>query len=135
MPFISICQAIAREEGFYVHGTRASRNNNPGNIVFGNYAKVHGASGTDGRFAIFPTAEDGFRAMADLIEAHYSELTVAQAISKWAPSNENNTEAYIHNVCLWTGLNPSTVIKPYISTPYEVPKTAPNISEVVKATV
>jgi hypothetical protein len=46
-----------------VFGPRNRRNNNPGNIEYGPFAKEHGAIGTDGRFAIFPDEETGFRAM------------------------------------------------------------------------
>ena len=38
-------------------GTRAWRNNNPGNIEGSNFANTHGAIGGDGRFAIFPSQE------------------------------------------------------------------------------
>jgi hypothetical protein len=47
--------------------TRGLRNNNPGNIEFGSFAKKYGATGSDGRFAIFPTMVDGIRAIAELL--------------------------------------------------------------------
>ena len=48
-------------------GHRNWRNNNPGNIEMGKYAKKYGAIGDDGRFAIFPTYEIGQKAKSDLI--------------------------------------------------------------------
>jgi hypothetical protein len=103
-------EAIAREEGFNVPGTRPNRNNNPGDIEFGEFAKFHGATGGDPRFAIFPDAASGFAAMRALLHLYYSGLTVAAALNKWAPPVENHTNAYIANVCAWTGLTPETVL-------------------------
>ena len=76
-------------------GTRAFRNNNPGNIVDGNFAQSNGAVGTDGRFAVFPNAAAGFQALNNLLMTPtYQNLSVDQAIARYAPPNENNTAAY-----------------------------------------
>lgn len=80
-------------------GTRASRNNNPGNIQYGDFARSQGAVGSDGRFAVFPTPRDGFAAMKALLSSgSYENLTIAQAIAKWAPPSENDTQAYINGI-------------------------------------
>ncbi len=42
-------------------GSRSWRNNNPGNIEYGPFARSMGATGTDGRFAKFPSYEAGRR--------------------------------------------------------------------------
>lgn len=91
-------------------GTRAWRNNNPGNIEFGDFAKRYGAIDTDGRFAIFPNYETGRRAKeALLFETNsYRNLTLDQAINRYAPSFENNTSAYISNVASAAGVSPDT---------------------------
>lgn len=108
---MTFTQAVARMEGYYVSGTRPARNFNPGDIEYGRFAVAHGATGTDGRFAVFPDEATGFAAMRALFQAHsYAGLTIAQAIAKWAPPNENDTERYTSLVCQWTGLTPSTVI-------------------------
>jgi hypothetical protein len=103
-------EAVAREEGYYVKGSRPQRNNNPGDIEFGTFAEAHGATkGTDGRFAIFDSPEAGFAAMKALFQSsHYIDLTVSEALNRWAPPVENKTNLYIVNVCKWTGLLPST---------------------------
>ena len=88
--------------------SRCRRNHNPGNIRYGEFAQHHGAVGTDGVFAIFPTDDAGFRAMSVLLSAAYRGLTVAQAIAKWAPPTENNTAQYINDVVEWTNLKPDT---------------------------
>lgn len=77
------------------------RNNNPGNIVDGEYARKHGALplpanakelGQSGRFAVFPTYEAGRRAKANLLFTGkgYKDLSVSQAIARWAPESDNN---------------------------------------------
>lgn len=108
-------QAVAREEGFYAVGTRPNRNNNPGDIEYGKFAMAHGATSTDGRFAIFPDAGTGFKAMAALFLAPaYAGFTVAQALNKWAPPIENQTSQYIRNICIWTGCKDSDLVAPLI---------------------
>jgi len=80
-------------------GTRASRNNNPGNIEYGDFAKSKGAIGSDGRFAVFPTVVAGFNAMDSLLKGgSYSGLSVSGAIRKYAPASENDTSAYIESL-------------------------------------
>ena len=78
-------------------GSRSWRNNNPGNIEYGPFAKSMGATGSDGRFAIFPGYETGRKAQEKLLfdSKGYSGLTLADAIRKWAPGSENNVPAYI----------------------------------------
>lgn len=85
------------EDGQRMGGSRSWRNRNPGNIEFGPFAKSMGAIGSDGRFAIFPTEEAGRKAQERLLfeSKGYRDLTLPQAISKWAPGSENNVPAYI----------------------------------------
>lgn len=79
-----------------LQGSRNWRNNNPGNIEAGAYARSMGAIGTDGRFAIFPTYEMGRTAKEKLIfeGGNYRALTLSQAINRYAPPVENNTTWY-----------------------------------------
>jgi hypothetical protein len=103
--------AMARMEGWLDPTSRCRRNFNPGDIEAGRFAVAHGATGSDGRFAIFPDDETGFRAMAALLEGPvYRGLTVAQAIAKYAPSNENDTARYIELVCLWANVKPDRLL-------------------------
>lgn len=78
-------------------GSRSFRNNNPGNIEYGPFAISMGATGSDGRFAIFPSYDAGRRAQEQLLfhTSAYSGLTLGQAIAKWAPSSENDVGAYV----------------------------------------
>lgn len=120
-PKISFLEAIAREEGFYRKGARPQRNNNPGDIEWGQFSKAHGAIKAEaplGRFAVFPDVETGFTAMRALFKAPaYVGLTIAQAVAKWAPPPENDVKSYVENVCEWTGLPSNTPISGILDTP------------------
>ena len=90
-------------------GSRAWRNNNPGNLEYGKFARNHGAIGSDGRFAIFPDAMTGFKAMAGLLATSpYQKLTIEGAINRYAPPNENNVENYLKSIERQTGFPRST---------------------------
>ena len=94
--------AIAKQEGFYASGktqNRPQRNHNPGNIEDGKFARDNGATGSDGRFAIFPDDQTGMAALTALLHSKdYAGLSVDQAITKYAPPTENDTASYIANV-------------------------------------
>jgi hypothetical protein len=108
---MTFLEAVARMEGFGVPHGRSTRNNNPGDIEAGKFAQAHGATGSDGRFAIFPDPDTGFAAMKLLFQApSYKGLTVAAALNKWAPPVENATNHYIASVCSWANCKPTDVI-------------------------
>ena len=120
----SICEAFARQEGWYAQvpkATRCQRNNNPGNIRYGNFALHHNAVGKDSDgFAIFSNPQDGFNCMSDLLIAAYLGLTLKQAVYKWAPPFENDSNVYVQNVCSFTGLNPYTILTADLLRPPQV---------------
>lgn len=107
-------QAIGQIEGFNAKGSspnRPQRNHNPGDIEYGDFARKNGATGTDGRFAIFPDDQTGYRALDALLKSKdYKDLTVAQAISKFAPPKENDTAKYIKDFTARTGLGANDLI-------------------------
>lgn len=107
---LNLIQAIAREEGWGVEGAIPTRDHNPGDIVFGQFAQKHGCLHCDGRFADFPCDAAGFQAMYDLLAIHYVGLTLSAALAKWAPSTENDTSSYLKNVSQWTGLAPNAIV-------------------------
>lgn len=74
-------------------GSRSWRNNNPGNIKFGEYAKSVGATGQDDKgFAVFPDYATGRKAQEKLLfdSEGYRHKTLAGAIAKWAPASDGN---------------------------------------------
>lgn len=86
--------------------TRGYRNKNPGNIDWSPANKWQGqigkeSTGNPPRFAVFQTHEHGIRALALLLTTYQDRhncRTIRQFIQRWAPSNENNTDAYVSQV-------------------------------------
>ena len=93
-------------------GTVAWRNNNPGNIINSRFAFNNGAIGVAGRFAIFPDEQTGMMAIKSLLRSNaYVNLTISQAIHKWAPAADNNNPArYTRHVSQLTGLDATRTI-------------------------
>jgi hypothetical protein len=55
-----------------------------------------GATGSDGRFAIFPDLQSGTRALGALLSSYNRRgfNTIDSIVNRYAPGHENNTEAY-----------------------------------------
>lgn len=87
-------------------GSRSWRNNNPGNIRYTQFARDHGAIGTAGGFAVFPDVESGRTTLSSLLSGpSYISLTIAAAVSRYAPPNENDTANYERLIARLTGLD------------------------------
>ena len=82
---------------------RGLRNNNPGNIRRSNDRWMGlCARQTDPQFFQFTAPMWGYRALIKTLQTYrkkYKLQTLAELISRWAPTNENNTSAYIRSVC------------------------------------
>jgi len=105
---------------------RGVRNNNPGNIDYNPRNAWQGQLGLEvgvpyPRFARFDTPENGIRALGKLVINYRGKDgmpgvggpgidTVRETITRWAPGNENNTEAYIAAVARRLGVNANDVI-------------------------
>nr|WP_294975048.1 structural protein [uncultured Pseudomonas sp.] len=91
---------------------RGIRSNNPGNIDYNPRNDWQGQVGIEvgvpkPRFARFDTPENGIRALGKLIRAYQNKhglKSIEQIISRWAPSNENNTRAYAEAVAKAVGV-------------------------------
>lgn len=86
---------IAQFEGFGQAGVPATVNNNPGNLIAGDFSTAHGAVAQNGPFAVFPDVATGTAAQ-DALVSHYANqgLTIDQLIQKWSPGNATgNTPA------------------------------------------
>lgn len=94
--------------------TRGMRNNNPGNIEDGPFAKgLPGYAGTDGRFAKFASAEHGMGAIDSLLQNYGRQgiNTVGGVINRWAPPSDNNpTSTYAATVARALGTDPNTPV-------------------------
>ncbi|WP_211130783.1 hypothetical protein [Serratia surfactantfaciens] len=83
--------------------SRGLRNNNAGNV-----RSAPNAVGHDGGFPIFANPRDGNAALARqlMLYGDRGNNTLSGIIHTYAPSNENNTQAYINAVSRMTGFNP-----------------------------
>lgn len=84
---------------------RGIRNNNPGNIRHGDQVwQGQALNQDDPAFVQFSSPEYGIRAIAKILDTYQREgiTTISQAIERWAPPSENDTDAYIKAVCIST---------------------------------
>lgn len=121
-PPMTLPQAIATQEGFYARGPQPNspqRNHNPGNIIWGAFAKANGAlQGDNAFYACFPDDATGFAALLALLSGPaYKGKTVEVAINRYCPppdgselTDGNNPDVYVKNVCAWCRCSPDTII-------------------------
>lgn len=89
------------------------RNNNPGNLIKGGNSFLGEIiPSTDPRFRQFKSMEYGYRAGLKLLLSYISKgyNTIDKIINRWAPSNENDTQAYIKSVVQQTGIPAGKVL-------------------------
>lgn len=91
---------------------RGIRNNNPGNIDRGKdqWQGLAADQSSDPRFCVFSDPTWGIRALARVLISYqdkYNIRTIKDIISRWAPGNENDTDAYVLMVSKQTGLSPN----------------------------
>lgn len=88
--------------------TRGERNFNPGNIRCSDQTFLGEiVPSQDAEFKQFQDFVHGVRAIAKILLTYYRRHginTVRMIVNRWAPPSENDTEAYIDDVCLSTGL-------------------------------
>lgn len=91
---------------------RGIRNNNPGNIRKTTddwRGLLPAAQQTDQAFFRFESPAWGIRALASIMHTYqvkHGLKTVRAIISRWAPPEENDTEAYIATVAKAMGMDP-----------------------------
>lgn len=100
---------------------RGIRNCNPLNIRRGSNWKGLRAVQTDPAFCQFKSMLWGIRAAFRLMHNHITGFggsrprrdTVAELVCVWAPATENDTNAYIFQVCQWADCTPASHIDPH----------------------
>lgn len=65
------------EKFIHAGGSRAWRNNNPGNLVRGKVSKRNGEIGLAAGFAVFPDYDHGQRALADSLKNVHGQKNLA----------------------------------------------------------
>ena len=104
-----LAEAIKRVEG-YAPGTRAYRNNNPGNIWDGissgkTFRIWPNLPVDDKGFVIYPSYQAGYEALLNDLRIKVNRgMTLEQLITMYAPPSENDTAGYIAMVAQQTGL-------------------------------
>ncbi len=104
----------ARGAGGGSGNSRAERNNNPGNIEDGEFAKsLPGYAGSDGRFAKFDTPEAGQQAQGKLLQSYARRgfNTVEKIVGRWSPESDptnakGSTRNYMNYVAKRLGVQP-----------------------------
>jgi len=107
-----------KESSFAESHTRAYRTNNPGNIIATSDCRglpsgsscsgTYGEIGTDGRFGVYASMEDGIRAYFALLAAEYKPGSrrncedLSCIISAYCPAEECDEETYISQISDWT---------------------------------
>ncbi len=94
---------------------RGIRNNNPGNIRWGDNWQGLKKDGKqqDSSFCVFTNAVYGIRALAKVLKNYqrlYGLNTPRKIINRYAPPNENQTLAYINSVAQQLGMTPDTEV-------------------------
>lgn len=87
---------------------RGLRNNNPGNIrILGDRFQGEKTPSRDLEFKEFYSIDYGYRAMFVMLATYITKGydTVEKIISRWAPSTENDTKAYINTVVRLSGVS------------------------------
>lgn len=108
---------------------RGIRNNNPGNIRWGDnwQGMVEQSKRTDKSFIQFENPVYGIRALAKVLTNYTKRKgmpnvgkdgidTVREIITRWAPPNENDTEAYVRAVAKALGVQPNDPINVFDKT-------------------
>lgn len=94
--------------------TRGERNNNPGNIRISSVRWQGEVTGKDKSFCSFSSPTMGIRALARVLLTYYRKYkldTVACIIDRWAPTVENDTEAYVKSCCVQMCVDKDTPLK------------------------
>jgi len=114
----ALALAMFRKEAtFAAPGTRANKNNNPGNIIATGECRgkpagsscsgVYGETSTDGRFGVYPDMNSGIKAYFQLLHQEYSpgskrDCTDIQCIIRsYCPPSDCDTQKYIDQVTEW----------------------------------
>ena len=86
---------------------RGLRNNNPGNIRKNSDVFQGEKTSSDKEFKQFKSMAYGYRAIFKILSNYYRNYkldTIRKMIGRWAPENENDTDAYVKAVSDYAGI-------------------------------
>lgn len=93
---------------------RGIRNHNPGNLRHGDAWKGMTPKQPDQDFVTFIDPLWGLRAMAKVLLAYstlHGRRTVRAIVERWAPTSENDTDAYVAMVSRAMGVDPDAPLE------------------------
>ena len=93
--------------------SRGLRNNNPGNIRHNGDHFQGEVESIDASFKTFSSMALGYRAIFKILNTYqtkYALKSIEQMIERWAPRNENDTDAYIAFVSNAVGIDPKHIV-------------------------
>ena len=116
-PKTKMARRMGPEKINFATTSRGIRNHNPGNIEIGDPWQGRVADTKDflphrrgeSRFVVFESPEFGIRAITKIMQTYRVErglTTVTGIITRWAPPEENDTDAYIKFVSEFMGVDP-----------------------------
>lgn len=95
-------------------GSTSWRYNNPGKLLYDNFAKTHKAIGFDGALAIFASEDDGMAALESYLfesDFGYKNLALEDAIKKFAPVKDGyNPRTYLNYILSHSKVKAKTVL-------------------------
>lgn len=99
-------------------GTKAWRNNNPGNMKYkGGFAVRHGAIGSAGGMAVFPTEAIGRQALIDLLKSsNYNNFKITDLPEKY---DKDNAQEYRRMLLSIYTFDPNKRIKDLIAKEFD----------------
>jgi len=115
-------EGIALAEGFFVAGSRADRNHNPGNLT---RDITNTAIGTDGMFMVYANDNDGWAALRKQVELiltnasgiYNSQMTLRQIAQKYASTSTPDDQLnWAVNVASKLGIDIDTPVSTLITT-------------------
>lgn len=104
---LGLAEAIKAFEGFYP-GSRAYRNNNPGNLKYTSWTRGQGATHADDKgFSVFPDYATGWKALLALLmlrRRQHPDWSILDLMMSYAPPSDGNpTGAYAASVAKHVG--------------------------------
>lgn len=105
--------------GFFKGGSRAWRNQNPGDLRAGKVSKGNGAIGSAGGFAVFPDYESGHAALLDSLKNEHGNQDIPSLMKAYAPPSENKTKVYIRFVRKMTGVKDNKQVRAFSAVEFE----------------
>lgn len=114
MPAVTrIAQLIGREEGFGIPNAKPTRDHNPGDLEH-----APGISSWDGAIGIEPSDDQGWADLERQLRLYAERgMTIGQALTVYAPPNENDSARYITDVCSTLGVSPDTPMMEVLAIP------------------